>query len=83
MKQVLLRKGKISIGEVPAPALTPKSLLVEVTHSLISTGTELSTVRQSGASLLEKARTRPALWCSFKVSMNSPAGISGLSRCSI
>jgi len=60
MKQVLLRKGKISVSDVPAPALTPRSILVEVSHSLISAGTELSTVQLSGASLLDKARARPA-----------------------
>ncbi len=60
MKQVLLRKGKISVADVPAPALTPKSILVEVSHSLISAGTELSSVQLSGASLFDKARARPA-----------------------
>ncbi|MBV9079824.1 MAG: bi-domain-containing oxidoreductase [Elusimicrobia bacterium] len=60
MKQVLLRKGKITVSEVPAPALSSKNILVEVSHSLISTGTELSTVQLSGASLLDKAKARPA-----------------------
>ena len=61
MKQVLLRKGRVEIADVPAPALAPKSILVEVSHSLISAGTELSMVESSGASMVEKARTGGAM----------------------
>ncbi len=60
MKQVLLRRGKISIADVPAPALGSRRILVEVSRSLISTGTEISTIQTSGASLVEKAMARPA-----------------------
>lgn len=59
MKQVLLRKGKIAVLDVPAPALPPNNILVEVSHSLISTGTEMASVNLSGASLIAKAKERP------------------------
>lgn len=59
MKQVLLRKGRIEVEAVPAPMLSDANILVEVSKSLISTGTEMSTVRLSESSLLEKARKRP------------------------
>lgn len=59
MKQLLLRKGRVVVQDVPAPALASKNLLVEVSHSLISTGTEMASVNLSGASLLNKAKERP------------------------
>src|SRR5438132_11219319 len=59
MKQLLLKKGIVSVEEVPAPARLPKNILVEVSKSLISTGTELSSVGLSGASLFKKAKEKP------------------------
>src|SRR6266481_2188516 len=59
MKQLLLRKGRVAILDAPAPAISPKNVLVEVCHSLISTGTEMASVNLSGASLLTKAKERP------------------------
>jgi hypothetical protein len=45
VKQILLHKGRIQVEDVPAPARRSNGLLVEVTYSLISTGTELSTIQ--------------------------------------
>ncbi|MCG3203792.1 MAG: Inositol 2-dehydrogenase/D-chiro-inositol 3-dehydrogenase [Elusimicrobia bacterium] len=59
MKQLLLRKGRVAVQDVPAPALSSHNLLIEVSHSLISTGTEMASVHLSGASLLTKAKERP------------------------
>lgn len=61
MKQVLLRKGRISVEDVPEPARNPNSILVEVSRSLISPGTEMSSVHQSGGSLLEKVQQKPGV----------------------
>jgi predicted dehydrogenase/threonine dehydrogenase-like Zn-dependent dehydrogenase len=60
MKQLLLRKGKVGIEEVPYPARHPYNLLVEVSRSLISTGTERTSVESSQSSLIEKALKKPA-----------------------
>jgi threonine dehydrogenase-like Zn-dependent dehydrogenase len=64
MKQVFIRKGSILIEDVPAPARQPKNILVEITHSVISTGTELATIKNSGALRPERATK---VWESVKV----------------
>lgn len=61
MKQLLqvYRSGEIRLCEVPVPALRPKGVLVSTRASLISSGTELALLRESQASILERARRRP------------------------
>src|SRR5438270_10374803 len=61
MKQVTqrLRNGRIEIMDVPAPVLGPDGVLVDVRASLVSAGTERSTVEAARASLIGKARARP------------------------
>ncbi len=59
MKQVLIRKGKIVVEDVPAPVLDDNSVLVETAYSLISVGTEMTNIASSGKSLVHKALERP------------------------
>ena len=59
MKQVLIRRGKIQIADVPAPLLDDDSILIEVAYSLISTGTEVTGIKRSGESLVKKAAQQP------------------------
>jgi len=59
MKQVLIKKGKVVVEEVPAPIVKDNSLLVQVVYSCISTGTEISGVTSSGQSLLQRALKEP------------------------
>lgn len=63
MKQVIqnFKTGELYIDEVPAPALSRGMVLIENKFSLISAGTERSTVKVAKASLLGKARQRPDL----------------------
>src|SRR5271166_5580073 len=63
MKQVIqnFKTGELSVGEVPLPALSGGFVLVRNQFSLISAGTERSTVSTARASLLGKARQRPDL----------------------
>lgn len=63
MKQVVqdLRTGDVEVVDVPAPQPRSGYLLVEVTHSLISSGTERALVELGGKSLVGKARARPDL----------------------
>jgi predicted dehydrogenase len=61
MKQLLLRRGRISIEDVPAPLLEPGTVLVEVAFSLISPGTETANVKTSGKSVAQRAIERPDL----------------------
>src|ERR1019366_9161647 len=63
MKQVIqnFKSGELSVAEVPQPALARGFVLVRNHFSLISAGTERSTVSTAQASLLGKARQRPDL----------------------
>ena len=53
------KSGHVSVEEVPRPLVKPGYVLVRNLASLISTGTEGSTVRLGKKSLLGKARARP------------------------
>lgn len=63
MKQVIqnFKTGELSVAEVPPPPLARGFVLVRNHFSLISAGTERSTVSTAQASLLGKARQRPDL----------------------
>jgi len=63
MKQVTqnLRSGTLSIAQVPPPAIGPHGVLVANHFSLISAGTERSTVRVGQKGLAGKALERPDL----------------------
>jgi polar amino acid transport system substrate-binding protein len=54
-----LKNGDMQVLEVPVPALLPGTVLVRNHFSLISAGTEGSTVKAARSSLLEKAKARP------------------------
>lgn len=55
MRQVLIRRGRIVVENVPAPHVDDGHILVEVAYSLISAGTELSNLASSGKSLAKLA----------------------------
>ncbi len=55
------KTGEMSIEEVPAPRLKDGGVLVQNVFSLISTGTERTSVETAQASLIGKARSRPDL----------------------
>ncbi|MEJ2307509.1 MAG: hypothetical protein P8Y62_08080, partial [candidate division WOR-3 bacterium] len=59
MKQVFIKKGKVLIEDVPVPLVEENSVLVEVAYSVISPGTELSGVKKTGESLINKALKNP------------------------
>ncbi len=59
MKQVLIRKGEVVVEEVPPPVVERNSVLVEVSYSLISTGTELAGITTSGKPLWQRALSEP------------------------
>jgi predicted dehydrogenase/threonine dehydrogenase-like Zn-dependent dehydrogenase len=63
MKQVIqnFKTGELSVAEVPPPVLARGFVLVQNHFSLISAGTERSTVSTAQASILGKARQRPDL----------------------
>lgn len=59
MKQVLIRQGQAVLEVVPAPKVEPGTVLVQVDHSCISIGTEMSGVRASGLPLWQRALKQP------------------------
>lgn len=63
MKQLIqnFKTGKLYVDDVPLPSVSEGMVLVENKFSLISAGTEKSTVKVGQASLLGKARQRPDL----------------------
>lgn len=63
MKQLIqnFKTGKLYVDEVPMPSISEGMVLVENNFSLISSGTERSTVKVAKASLLGKAKQRPDL----------------------
>ena len=64
MKQVLLylKSGEIKVEDVPIPALKPGGVVVSSRYSVISGGTELSTINLAKASYLGKAKMKPDLF---------------------
>ena len=54
-----LRSGEMCVREVPVPIVSAGMVLVRNHHSLISPGTEGSTVKAARKSLIGKARERP------------------------
>ena len=59
MKQVLLTRAGVEVREVPAPQVEPGTVLVRVSHSCISVGTEMTGVRDSNLPLWKRALARP------------------------
>lgn len=59
MKQVLFKQGKVVVEEMPAPKLNDNSVLVENYYSLISSGTELTSLSFSKAPLPLKVLKYP------------------------
>ena len=59
MKQVLIKAGAAVVEEVPAPQVSNRNILVRVTHSCISVGTEMAGVKMSGLPLYQRALKQP------------------------
>lgn len=59
MKQVLLKQGQIILDDVPAPTVGSGQVLVEVAHSVISAGTEISTVSSEQGNFWVRALKQP------------------------
>lgn len=60
MKQIAqYQDGRLELQDVPVPTPPPGGLLVRLTHSVISVGTERMKIGQAKMNLLQKARARP------------------------
>jgi len=59
MKQVLIKKGKAIVDEVPAPTIRLGNVLVKVAYSCISAGTEMAGVKSSEQTIIQRALRQP------------------------
>jgi predicted dehydrogenase/threonine dehydrogenase-like Zn-dependent dehydrogenase len=59
MKQVLIKKGKAIVEEVPTPSVERGTVLVETAYSCISIGTEMAGVKEGSKSLIQRAIENP------------------------
>ena len=59
MKQLLVRKGEVAVTEVASPALGPREVMVQVRHSCVSIGTEISGIQMSALPLWKRAIKQP------------------------
>lgn len=59
MKQVLIKQGQVVVEEVPAPLIEPNTILVQVSYSCISVGTEMSGIKQGSTPLWKRAAQKP------------------------
>jgi predicted dehydrogenase/threonine dehydrogenase-like Zn-dependent dehydrogenase len=60
LKQIAqYQDGRLELQDVPLPSAPPGGVLVRLTHSVISVGTEKMKVEQARMNLLQKARARP------------------------
>jgi predicted dehydrogenase len=59
MKQVLMKKGQAVVDNIPAPGAGDGEVLVKVSHSCISVGTEMAGIREGEKSLLRRLLERP------------------------
>lgn len=59
MKQLLLNKGAVHVDNVPAPLVELGTVLVSVSHSCVSIGTEMAGVRSSALPLWQRALKHP------------------------
>lgn len=59
MKQLLVKKGKIFVEQVPIPVVDSNHILVKVAYSCISPGTEMTTVKGSGEPLYKRLIKKP------------------------
>jgi len=62
VRQVLINKqGKLTVAEVPAPTVEPGRVLVKTEFSVISSGTEVATIKHHSAGLISKAISKPEM----------------------
>ncbi len=59
MKQVLISGGAVRLENVPAPMVEPGTVLIQMDHSCISIGTEMSGVKSTGQPLWKRALRQP------------------------
>ena len=65
MIQLFVKEGKVVSTDVPIPEIEKGSVLIKVLYSCISTGTEVSTLKDSKISIVKKIIEKPNSLTSF------------------
>lgn len=61
MKQIFIHKGKVTLGDVPIPQCEDNAALVKVTHSVVSVGTEVGSLKASKKdNLVQRVAKQPS-----------------------
>src|ERR1700739_2192825 len=58
-RRVIDRRGRVLVGDLPAPHVGPDQVLVQSHYSLISSGTEMSTLSKTPAELVKQTISDP------------------------
>lgn len=59
MKQAFINKGSVSVHNLPSPFIKAGCIKIKLLYSTISVGTEMSTVKGTGKSILQRALDDP------------------------
>jgi predicted dehydrogenase len=59
VRQVLIKNGEVEVAQVPAPQVGARNILVRVSHSCISAGTEVAGVQDSANSFFRRLVEKP------------------------
>ena len=76
-----LRSGKMVVQDVPYPQLNKGFIIVKNHFSVISSGTEGSTVKSARMNLIEKAKERPQQVKQVLDSLKNFGSYSNISSC--
>ena len=80
VRRVIDKKGKIQIEEVPVPIPSPRDVLIDTRYSVISTGTEMSTLNKTFPELIRQTLQDPWMRQAVKNVMASGGVLGTLDR---
>ncbi|MFV2082244.1 MAG: bi-domain-containing oxidoreductase, partial [bacterium] len=80
IRRVIDRKGRIMVEEVPVPRPGPRDVLIDVRYSVISSGTEMSTLNKTFPELVKQTLQDPWMRQAVKNVMASGGVLGTLDR---
>ena len=80
IRRVIDRKGKIKVEEVPVPITGPRDVLIDTRYSVISSGTEMSTLNKTFPELVKQTLQDPWMRQAVKNVMASGGVLGTMDR---
>ncbi len=80
IRRVIDRKGKIKVEEVPVPVTGPRDVLIDTRYSVISSGTEMSTLNKTFPELVKQTLQDPWMRQAVKNVMASGGVLGTMDR---